>query len=59
MGVHKVFLHAYRMMDRLVTNQEYMEFMNDGGYQRAAAMAGRRMGLGKAEYYFCTYVLVL
>jgi len=31
-GAHKVFLHAYRVMDRLVTNGEYMEFMRSGGY---------------------------
>jgi ergothioneine biosynthesis protein EgtB len=32
MGRHRVFLHAYRIMDRLVTNEEYLEFMKDGGY---------------------------
>jgi ergothioneine biosynthesis protein EgtB len=33
-GVHKVFLHPYRIMDRLITNQEYLDFMEDGGYKR-------------------------
>ncbi len=32
-GVHKTYLHAYALMDRLVTNGEYLEFMEDGGYQ--------------------------
>ncbi|PWJ42558.1 ergothioneine biosynthesis protein EgtB [Sediminitomix flava] len=33
-GVHKTFLHAYRIQDRLVTNREYLEFMADDGYKR-------------------------
>ncbi len=32
-GVHKVFLHNFKIANRLVTNAEYMEFMADGGYQ--------------------------
>lgn len=32
-GIHKVFLHAFRFSDRLVTNGEYLEFINSGGYQ--------------------------
>jgi ergothioneine biosynthesis protein EgtB len=31
-GVHRVFLHAYRISNRLVTNGEYLEFIEDGGY---------------------------
>ncbi|MBL3656647.1 ergothioneine biosynthesis protein EgtB [Fulvivirga sediminis] len=31
-GVHKVFLHEYAIMDRLVTNGEYLQFVEDGGY---------------------------
>ncbi len=31
-GRHKVFLHAAAVSDRLVTNREYLEFMQDGGY---------------------------
>ena len=33
LGVHKVFLHGSKLMDRLVTNAEYLEFMEDGGYK--------------------------
>ena len=33
LGKHKVYLHEFEIADRLVTNQEYLEFMNDGGYK--------------------------
>lgn len=29
---HKVFLNSFRLSSRLVTNGEYLEFMEDGGY---------------------------
>jgi ergothioneine biosynthesis protein EgtB len=32
-GLHKVFLHKYQISDRLITNREYMEFINSGGYK--------------------------
>ena len=32
LGRHKVYLHAFKAMDRLVTNGEYLGFMQDGGY---------------------------
>ena len=32
-GVHKVFLHSYSVLDRLVTAGEFMEFIDAGGYQ--------------------------
>jgi ergothioneine biosynthesis protein EgtB len=31
---HKVYLNPFQFMDRLVSNQEYMEFIEDGGYSR-------------------------
>jgi ergothioneine biosynthesis protein EgtB len=31
---HRVFLEPYRLADHLVTNGEYLEFMEDGGYSR-------------------------
>jgi ergothioneine biosynthesis protein EgtB len=31
---HRVFLDAYRLGSRLVTNAEYLRFMDDGGYER-------------------------
>ncbi|MGB5227883.1 MAG: ergothioneine biosynthesis protein EgtB [Eudoraea sp.] len=29
---HKVFLHDYEISNKLITNKEYLEFINDGGY---------------------------
>ena len=29
---HKVYLESFQLADRLVTNAEYLEFMQDGGY---------------------------
>jgi len=34
LGVHKVFLHPFKFQDRLITNREYLEFMDEGGYSR-------------------------
>jgi ergothioneine biosynthesis protein EgtB len=31
---HRVYLQEYHIQDRLVTNSEYLEFLNDGGYNR-------------------------
>jgi len=31
---HSVYLHGFRLANRLVTNGEYVEFVNDGGYRR-------------------------
>ncbi|UII32930.1 ergothioneine biosynthesis protein EgtB [Fulvivirga ulvae] len=33
LGVHKVYLHDYGIMDRLVTNAEYLNFVLDMGYE--------------------------
>lgn len=33
-GCHKVFLHTYEISNKLVTNGEFIEFINAGGYQR-------------------------
>ena len=33
---HKVWLTPFALADRLVTNGEYLEFMNDGGYRNPA-----------------------
>ena len=30
---HRVLLHPYRLADRLVTNGEWLAFMEDGGYR--------------------------
>ncbi len=35
LGVHKVLLHEYAISSTLVTNREYLEFINDDGYQNS------------------------
>ncbi len=32
LGVHQVYLHPFRFMDRLITNGEYIEFIESKGY---------------------------
>ncbi len=32
-GFHQVYLHNYRLLNRLVTNEEYLAFMEAGGYK--------------------------
>jgi ergothioneine biosynthesis protein EgtB len=32
LGTHQVYLPAFRIMDRLITNREYIEFIEAGGY---------------------------
>lgn len=32
---HRVFLEGFRLASRLVTNAEYLDFIEDGGYRRA------------------------
>jgi ergothioneine biosynthesis protein EgtB len=34
LSVHQVYLEDFQISDRLVTNGEYLAFMNDGGYER-------------------------
>lgn len=33
--LHRKFLESFELTDRLITNGEYMEFMEDGGYTRS------------------------
>ncbi|MEM7161744.1 MAG: ergothioneine biosynthesis protein EgtB [Bacteroidota bacterium] len=33
-GRHKVYIHDFEIRNELVTNAEYIEFMEDGGYER-------------------------
>ncbi len=35
LGVHKVFLQEYNICSRLVSNKEYLQFINDGGYKNS------------------------
>ena len=33
LGRHKIYLHDFEISKSLITNEEYIEFINDGGYQ--------------------------
>ena len=33
--VHKVYVQDFKLASRLITNREYIEFIEDGGYERA------------------------
>ena len=33
LGVHKVYIHPFEISNKLITNKEYIEFIEDGGYQ--------------------------
>ncbi|WP_431134631.1 ergothioneine biosynthesis protein EgtB [Psychroserpens mesophilus] len=33
LGLHKVYIHPFQISNRLVTNKDYIEFINAGGYQ--------------------------
>lgn len=46
---HRVFLHPFSMADRLVTNGEYMAFMEDGGYERPEHWLSEGHAVAKAE----------
>ena len=34
LGRHKVFLHSYQIANKLVTNEEFIQFINEEGYKR-------------------------
>ena len=46
---HQALLHPHRIANRCVTNGEWAEFIADGGYRDADAVAERRLGLGPAR----------
>lgn len=33
--VHRTFIQNFELANRLITNREFLEFMNDGGYERS------------------------
>jgi ergothioneine biosynthesis protein EgtB len=54
---HRVFLEPYRLGTRLVTNAEYLAFIDDGGYERAelwlsAGFSAAREGRWLAPLYW-------
>lgn len=34
LGHHKIYLNRFQISNKLVTNKEFLEFMNDGGYEQ-------------------------
>lgn len=54
---HRYFVRSFEIADRLVTNEEYLEFMEDGGYERGELWlsegwaAARANGWGEPFYW--------
>lgn len=46
---HKTWLEPFQISDRLVTNSEWLRFINDGGYRRAALWLSDGWALVQAE----------
>lgn len=36
LGIHKVYLHEAKIDDHLITNKDYMEFIEDNGYEQSS-----------------------
>lgn len=51
LGVHQVYVADFKIRNQLVTNGEYLEFMNDGGYQDFRHWLGEGFELGKEEHW--------
>jgi ergothioneine biosynthesis protein EgtB len=54
---HRVFLNSFRLASRLITNGEYLEFIEDGGYRRpdlllSAGLAAARDRNWEAPLYW-------
>jgi dimethylhistidine N-methyltransferase len=46
---HKTWIEPFEISDRLVTNRQWLQFMNDGGYSRAALWLSDGWALVQAE----------
>ena len=44
---HKVYIDDFSISGDLVTNEEWLAFIDDGGYTEFRLVARRRLGLGK------------
>ncbi|MFC5270336.1 ergothioneine biosynthesis protein EgtB [Adhaeribacter terreus] len=51
LGVHKVYVDDFKIMNRLVTNGEYLEFMQAGGYEDFRHWLGEGFELAKTEHW--------
>lgn len=52
---HKVYLRPYRLANRLITNAEYLTFMEDGGYERAELWLSDGWNIVKNEKWNAPY----
>ena len=55
--LHRVFLEPFELSDRLVTNEEWLEFISEGGYERpefwlSDGIEAARSGFWKAPLYW-------
>jgi dimethylhistidine N-methyltransferase len=48
---HKVWLEPFRLADRLVSNQDWRAFMDDGGYQRPELWLSDGWAVARAEQW--------
>jgi ergothioneine biosynthesis protein EgtB len=51
LGVHKAFTDDFKIQNHLVTNAEYLEFMQDGGYQDFRHWLGEGFELATQEHW--------
>ena len=50
---HRVLLEPFSLADRLVTNAEFLEFMEDGGYERPVLWLSEGWGAVRANGWKC------
>jgi ergothioneine biosynthesis protein EgtB len=51
LGVHKVFVNDFQIRNTLVTNREYLEFINDGGYRDFRHWLGEGFDMAQLEHW--------
>ena len=51
LGEHQVYVADFKIMNRLVTNGEYLEFMQDGGYQDFRHWLGEGFEMATVEHW--------
>ncbi|GCF09510.1 ergothioneine biosynthesis protein EgtB [Dictyobacter arantiisoli] len=49
--VHRQFVDAYQLASRLITNREYLDFMQDGGYQNPLLWLSSGWNTVQAEHW--------
>jgi ergothioneine biosynthesis protein EgtB len=49
LGVHKVYVDDFKIQNQLVTNRDYLEFMQDGGYQDFRHWLGEGFDMANLE----------